>query len=356
MNATVKEVFLHIGTTKTGTSSLQYAFYNLRSNLLENGISYPVYFESDFGWKADRGMGAGNADVDGFLDWANEDRVLRLKYMIEKSLSEKEADKSLFISEHLSPLAIQNHFWQMLKDVEENFNCKVRVISYVRDPFKMFLACYQQVVKLNGYVGQLNDFVNIFETANSPLSFIFQRNIDLISKLAGDSKIDLQLYRYEDCLPEVEKHFFKEVLNIDLGKLNFEPNRINTSISPSVVEFHRGVNSVSRKLGQLLGFERSDTLLAQNIRNPKIENDKYLLGTTQQDALSNIFDDYKEKLSSVCNFADKVDYSIDSEKITNKLSEFENLSKNQIYELGRFVASSYETGYVQWNWKNENNR
>ena len=97
-------------------------------------------------------------------------------------------------------------------------------------------------------------------------------------------------------------------------------------------------------------------MLAQNIRNPKIKNDKYLLGATQQDALANIFNDYKEKLSSVCNFADKVNYSIDIEKVTNKLSEFENLSKNQIYELGRFVASSYETGYMQWNWKNENNR
>lgn len=119
------------------------------------------------------------------------------------------------------------------------------------------------------------------------------------------------------------------------------------------VQFHRGINSISNSLGSLHHFERIDTLMAQHIKKFKFDDSRYLLSDESSETISAAFEKYKNDLTQISDFAKSVDASMKSNLLTNTLTASEIKIREQIFELGKFVASSYKSGYINWDWKNK---
>jgi hypothetical protein len=215
------------------------------------------------------------------------------------------------------------------------------------------VATYQQAVKASGFKGNLDDFVATFLNSKSDLSFGTQQNLSAIIERSKSSNCEIEIYRYEDSLPSIEGHFFSNVLGLDFDSFGISRSKVNTTFNMMELEFHRGINTVSKHLGTLLSFERSDTAMAKDIKRFDFSESKFPLSLESRKTLETAFNQYRETLSRVCNFADKVDFTIDASRLTFELDESEDQIRQQIFELGRFVAISYSSGYMKWDWNKQ---
>jgi len=350
-----REVILHVGLPKTGTTALQYAFYSLREKLDANEIAYPNLVKSGYGWTVERGMGAGNGDIKTPKDWESDNHELRIAQIIRTAVTENPKSKKILISsEVLSAETAREIFWVTLDKLSKELDTDFRVVLYVRDPFKWFISIYQQAVSCNGFTGDLEDYVELFLDGKKELTFVFQRNLLEISNFAESYGSVLEIHRYEDALPNIERHFFIKVLGVDLDQL--ETRQVNTSMNIMEIQFHRGINTISTSLGSLLHFERIDTLMAQHIKKFNFDDSGYRLSSTSINKLEIAFTKYKNDLAQIVDFAENVDESIKSKLLTDSLDETETKIREQIFELGKFVASSYKSGYINWDWKNKSSQ
>jgi len=348
----VNEVILHIGTPKTGTTALQYAFYSLREQLEDRGICYPDLVGSGHGWTIERGMGSGNGNITALIDWESSDKVDRVRQLISDAATKCPAsDRILISSEVISKCAGVERFWQMLEATKKEVCQKIKVVIYLRNPFPWFITSYQQSVSGSGFSGDLDDYVAVFLQNENDLSFNIQLNIKSIAQWAEFYGIELQLLRYEDALPNLEQHFFDEVLNLDLVDFGFKPRVVNTSMNIMEVYFQRGVNSVSTSLGSLLHFERIDSLLGANRRKLSFKEQKYVLSESSRQTLEKTFEKYHRDMAELVSFAENINYEVDHNSVLFSIDETEEKYRDQFFELGKFVASSYLNGYINWDWR-----
>lgn len=349
-----RKIIFHVGTTKTGTTALQVAFSKYSENMLRVGISYPNLIGSGFGWTIDRGMSTGNADIFARYDWKIESIFERFEFLIDKAIAETDPGSDILLSsEHLSVLIPEEKFWAIISRLCTLHNLEPIVSIYLRNPMDMFITCYQQYVKENGFSGELGDYIDVFLNSKHPVSFYAQRTILEANEHAQRNEVPLNILRYESSQNDIVVDFFENVLNLNCAELGIDSSAINIGITRSEIEFHRGVNFAAPKIGQLLGFERSDTFLSKNVKKFKFENDSYFLSLSDQKKLVEAFDAYRKKLSRVVNFADKVDYSVSQKNITSTKFETQSLRHSQLFELGRFFGSSCVNGYINWEWQND---
>lgn len=348
----INEVILHIGTPKTGTTALQYAFYSLREHLEDKSICYPNLVGSGHGWTIERGMGSGNGNITALIDWKSDDKIERVSHLIHDASTKcPTSNRILISSEVISKCAGNERFWQMLGDAKSETGKDIRVVVYLRNPFPWFITCYQQAVSGSGFSGNLDDYVAVFLADGNDLSFNIQLNIKSISQWAENYGINLQLLQYEDALPNLEQNFFNDVLGLDIAEFDFEPRIVNTSMNIMEVNFQRGVNSVSTSLGSLLHFERIDSLLGENRRKLSFKEQKYVLSDNSRKALEKTFAQYRTEMAEIVSFAENINYEIDHNSVLFSIDESEERYRDQFFELGKFVASSYVNGYINWDWK-----
>lgn len=343
------DLIIHAGTAKTGTTSLHYALYKLAPWLLSNGVNYPNLNGSGFGWTAERGRSAGNADPEypGY-QWESDDWVERFQWMLDRASELADSkEKIVLTSELLSVLTTREEFWTRLKSFQQESGRRISLVLYLRDPFSMFVSCYQQSVKIEGFHGEASDFVSEFMNVNRVPRFYTQSNIDRVSEFAKLNDIHLVLFRYEDSLPNLELHFFKELLDLEVPPSRYVPKRFNLSMSSIEIDFHRGVNSVDPNLGQTFGYERLDTFLAQFTRK-FTSSYKMFLSNDDIDTLHHMFQLYQAKTEKYVYFHDRIDYSVNLGMLEKAMNPDVVQLRSEIFELGRFVALSYTSGYLDW--------
>lgn len=344
-----RRLILHIGTPKSGTTALHHCLTNTADELMANKISYPNLTGAGFGWLVHRGATSGNADVT-FADfqWESNDVFSRLEWILSASLIASVRDNLIILSsEILNNLSQYDKFWEILNRFQIENQVSVEVVIYLRDPFSYFIACYKQSVKSSNFTGSLDEFVQSFANTPTSLSFFVQRNILHITELARKHGVTLRLFRFEAAKPNIQTHFFKNVLASELQNYKYVSEKFNVGLNVLETEFHRGLNSVSPRCAQLLGWERTDSLISKQVNRFEEFNYKFVLSLESRKSLEELFVEYKLNLSRVANFADEVDYSFDETKICLELSEVELNYRKQIFELGRFIGISWLGGYLR---------
>lgn len=156
-----KTVFLHIGTNKTGTSSIQHHFFQNRDLLASHGICYP-------------GLGQDAAAHHELLSWVTHPKKHE-KHL--KALRKEIApfDTTIISSESLCDLEKP----ETLKEVFAGYD--IRIILYLRDPVRYLLSWWQQdiqmgkrypdmsqylVTKRRSYIELVDRWVEVFGKAN----------------------------------------------------------------------------------------------------------------------------------------------------------------------------------------------
>lgn len=342
-----REVVLHVGSAKTGTSSIQAALAQNQEFLVEHGILYPNITGSGFGQLLERGLLAGNADPDcEFFPWEGKSAMGRISYLIDSStITDLDIGKFVLSGERLSIYAQSEAFWELLKFKSVSLNLQFNVVIYLRDPYNYFVSCYKQQVKQGHFWGTVEQFVERFlSNGNFATTFTFYKSIPKIIEMAKRFDIELSIFRYEEHSKNLENHFFATVLNLDTDLLNLDLHKFNPSMNMWEVEFHRGVASISPMMAFSLGLERTDLHLSK-FRKEIEGSNEVMMPNQAVNRLEKEFLRYKESIDHLIPFSRDVNVRV-HEKVVDSLNHHESLMRDQMYEIGRFVAISHEHGYV----------
>jgi cytochrome oxidase Cu insertion factor (SCO1/SenC/PrrC family) len=78
---------------------------------------------------------------------------------------------------------------------------------------------------------------------------------------------------------------------------------------------------------------------------------KHVLSDSSRQALEKAFEQYRRDMADIASFAENINYEIDHNSVLYSIDETEAKYRDQFFELGKFVASSYVNGYINWDWK-----
>ncbi|MFD1740211.1 sulfotransferase domain-containing protein [Cypionkella sinensis] len=186
-----KNIVIHIGLPKTGSTAIQ-AFLARNIKLLaDHGISYPFITEAmtDSG-----GISEGNV-LHEFVRLAKQEKIQTsyedraptfFKMMIENAIEQSDQPIILISGEELSALAMLNDFVELSK------RHNIRIIAFARDPYDILCSSWKQQVKVSGEVRSFETFVRNQWTAPKNLS---------ISRLAQFVRqgLDITVLSYDAC-------------------------------------------------------------------------------------------------------------------------------------------------------------
>ncbi|WP_077329089.1 hypothetical protein [Virgibacillus siamensis] len=233
----IKEVILHVGLHKTGTTSIQETMFNKTNNdaLLKEGVLYPrcwvpnhsvplysAFCEKPETYHANIIRGLSKEEI----EQTNRNNLDKLKALLE----ETDAKKLVLSGEDLSMLFKSNieSFKQYLEGIGLT-QAKFRVITYTRNPVKWAISMIQQRMK----AGQ--KYENIFDNLISGiLPRLFVDRIGNFVEVFGKEAVEV--FPFEDAV----KHEFGPVGHF-LVEIGIDKHTINgikkISTNPSMSMF-----------------------------------------------------------------------------------------------------------------------
>jgi hypothetical protein len=153
----IPECFLHIGTEKTGTTTIQHFLAANRANLQQQGVIYPrapgnqnhtaLSAYALRGTKIATKNRKAGASTEQKLHQVNGGIVAAL----DEELSGISASKIIFSNEHLSSRVLKKSGIHTIKALCDRFAERTRVIAYIRNQVDFLVSSYGTVVKAGGY-------------------------------------------------------------------------------------------------------------------------------------------------------------------------------------------------------------
>ena len=147
----MKKLYLHIGSPKTGTTSIQHIFYDNRGKLKQQGVQYPGnmgnHHFSFFATKAKRKDWPRqfNSYDENTLSQIQRKYFNGLENDFKANISEQViSTEYLFISDRKY---IQNYINYL-----NNFFEEIKVYLFLRDPVQFFRSSQQQVIKARSFI------------------------------------------------------------------------------------------------------------------------------------------------------------------------------------------------------------
>lgn len=238
-----RELYLHIGHGKTGSSFLQSILSKNRDFLLkEKEILYPVE-KRDL--SAQGKISSGNGRI---LQKALKDGDL------PALMGEYNASKVLFSSE----LLFSQVDWENVDVLfDGQLFSKVVILLFVRNPLELLSSNFQQSVKRGGYFGSFDEYALSFR--------FFQKLASTIDLLQSKQNSELTIVNYSRKEP-VDQSLANW---LDLDSIPIVPDAvINRSMSRSELFLQKELNKYFGKSGDLASDEFCNKL-------PNIESDKF---------------------------------------------------------------------------------
>lgn len=243
-----KQIIIHVGPPKTGTSAIQYWLQKNIHILTQNKILYPSH------GVAKTGISSGN--ISAIYDVsAGKDMLLNLGRMksLIKSFEESEFEILLLSSEF---------FLNKMKELKLHLQ-HVKFIFYLRNPIEVRESNYNQSVKRHGQTGIFNSVNNGYFPHLTKLSHYCKEfgNDDLIIKFYGKD-----FFKHGNIVSD-----FLEILGV--GCL-VESTTVNLSYQFEALELKRWLNQFN--------IERYQSSIDEALQNFKQGANKYSLLTEQQ--------------------------------------------------------------------------
>lgn len=192
-----RELYIHIGYHKTGTTAIQNFLFNNRKKLLDNNILYP-----EIGLLPNKShpllpfnhmMGVIPQNVPPWyraLDKPIQSSLEVLKRLRDE-IDKSKCNKVIISSEEFVYLSIHSETLQLLEMIREVFyDFKIRIICYVREPIDFLLSFYNQIIKGTG-TAKFSDFVTSLLECNV---FNYIEVIQYWEKVFGKDNISINYY------------------------------------------------------------------------------------------------------------------------------------------------------------------
>ncbi|WP_174614879.1 hypothetical protein [Virgibacillus ihumii] len=244
----IKEVILHVGLSKTGTSSIQSTLYNEGNNklLLKEGILYPRCWEQSNHGNILLSPFSTNPETVGpnkFPKILSKEEIEEKDKLnlnkFETALSKCTANKLIISGEVISSISRENigKLKKYLMDIGFN-KVKFKIMIYTRNPVTWAVSTIQQQFK---YGDQYDTVLKIRK--NRDLPTLFQDKIGKFIDIFG--KDSVYVYPFEEARTHemgMVGHLLEE-LNIDKKVINnIKQIRTNESMSMFTGEFLTYIN------------------------------------------------------------------------------------------------------------------
>lgn len=146
----IKEIcYLHIGTAKTGTTSIQHFMSANRAGLLEQGIIYPQTRSRNnhaaFAAYAVGDDGRNNLGIRGFLDVPQFGEQLCQE--LDHELQASTASTILFSTERFSSAQVTESAIERMAALCTRYAARTKIIVYLRDQIDYLVSWYGQNIK-----------------------------------------------------------------------------------------------------------------------------------------------------------------------------------------------------------------
>ncbi|MCB1690294.1 MAG: hypothetical protein KDI33_17480 [Halioglobus sp.] len=217
----MRELFLHIGCPKTGSSALQSWLAINQSTLIDQGYHFAV---TDGGARHFR-INSGNAGVlDSHIRQNPEQATSNKSSELEiLELYFSGFDKAIVSSEILSGLRVE--YIEKLKALFDQHNIRVRVIAYVRNLYDFFYSAHVQHVK------RTNRLISFEEATTEERHFRHFQTYRNFSKY-----FDVTLIHYDSVLDNIALPFC-DAIGVDYSQLIPLPaQQVNRTLSPDEIE------------------------------------------------------------------------------------------------------------------------
>lgn len=226
----MKNLILHIGHIKTGSTAIQNAIVPLRKDLLSRGIAYPITHGTIRSYRHKK-IQSGN----GYL----------LKSHLAKPMN-REYNSHLFSSELLLHELQSDKLKTSLLDFRARHDLNFEMVCYTRDFFKLSFSTWHQYIKRGLGTKRYVDFM-LDEKHRNRHKFYTEAHKGLLSifKWAARENIPLRVFNYDRYKSDIVAHFLSTVIPDSETLLSKVPNRhqqINRSLTFTECEIQRAFN------------------------------------------------------------------------------------------------------------------
>jgi len=239
-------IFVHIGTEKTGTSSIQ-TFMRINRDLnTTKGIYYPHTPGTEnhesltvFARRQDY-----KDDLNKRLDLFKDEKLLSFKKNFPKKITEEinavspYPDTLVFSNEHLSSRLLDKEDLKSLKQLLEGFATHIKIVVYLRRQDEFLLSTYSTSVK--------SGLTETFSLPKSPESvsqrYDYLRLLDRWSEVFGRENIITRIYDTNKLYNNDVIQDFLKVIGLKLEAGHEIPRRKNSSLDISCGEYLRYFN------------------------------------------------------------------------------------------------------------------
>jgi len=305
-----KEIILHDGHGKTGSSYLQSALALSKDRLELLGIDYPTH--PSFTAAKSGFISSGNVS-------AGENWLIR---MAENVMHSKQ-NKVLFSHEglFLQILAHNLAFVETFKDF------KVKIILFIRNPVCHMLSTYGQRVKRSRLVDTINDDAK---------KYVWVKRVDQFIDVCKKLNFELRVINYSNKKHQLSS-VFEDALSIPINTLKLPPKKnVNRSLSASEMELQRLFN---------LHYDGNSAKFISDVlcnQLPDVEAERVnISGTEAARFVNRLSDDVEEvnkKLDPDCQYSLSVDDFVSDQHTGNAFTfnreQLEVLVKSICAQLG----------------------
>ena len=236
---------LHIGTEKTGSTSIQQALEKHSDALLQQGTLYPKVFH-----RGNHPKIACYAMEDGKIDMrkkryklTNKNAVKEFRKDFEKTFANEVKPRGvksvIIVNEHLSRLRKQTEVERLKSLLDKHFS-QVDIILYLRRQDKLMRSMYSTVVKVGGVRE------NVFpiwpeDSTGDFTTFDYRRITDLWTDVWGRENVTVRIFDRKSLLDGDVVSDFMEFAKVKSPR-NFKASEGNPSLSPQALVAIRELN------------------------------------------------------------------------------------------------------------------
>jgi hypothetical protein len=269
---------LHIGTEKTGTTSIQHFMSNNRQALLAHGVLYP-----HIGQRKDAHFDLVNSlhplDNNGkYMEFLApvSDTSLYLWDKLAECIK-AHPDKTIVISaEHFSS-RLRAKALAFMRDFFKQHDIEPEIIIYLRPQADYIESSYSTEIK----AGSPKVFPKVMEQYQSqPLRYDYKKLVDLWSGFFGKKALKLIPYEKSSIGDDIRLSFLAVLGVTETSSLDFSQQKLNEKWSNPMLEFARIANA---RMKHIVGQERHDFMtFAQQLIESELQPQRARLMTQAQ--------------------------------------------------------------------------
>ena len=342
-----KRIVIHLGSPKTGSTALQLSLLNNRDLLRSQGFDYQFFEDDAEDWSIKRGLTGGSIwnpiypNIDGHFE-VGDLQFEMVNKVLQITLKQLEVYDTVILSnEFLFLLASSPLFGKLISDFSLKNEVEIEMVMYLRSPFDFLLSWYSESVKrgftVSKFPAYLENKEHILDTVYTALPAMLQ-----VAKLF-DIPFNLHVTRGRNY--NVVENFYTN-LGVEHQKM-IPSQKSNQSLNIFEMDFFRGVHTVSRELGLIFCYERTDVHLASLYKLAKRKPDKLKMTEFALGILREKLSKVELELENVHPELVHLDYDIEGRFEVCSEGELDDEVSNSVFEIGVMVARSYKAGYLR---------